>query len=730
MVSQLLLPLVICVQQPSVTLRCPATALSKVLPQIASQAKVELSAGDMADRPLLLAVKDMPVETLLERIATVFDAEWKKQGNGRVLTRTRERVRAAADKESADRAEWLTQKLQKLVQENQGKHEWAGSDFEKRIAEETKLRQDILKSMGNDIPENAVIEFGDSRSPAPADILLWEALEHLKPTALAGVPSGSRIVYASSPNRMQTALPYSSKRIADFILAHNRMVDYRNSKQGVVPGQPTFRTPNSNTTKIDRIGKLYIFVTRHGEDMQVSCTVAGTDGAILGTAQQFLGRPPAPSPTEMASDPREIKLSEDAHAVVKALQTEYGHEHMYAMRLRMGEGLTASLGGDPKPRNLTAPVKAALANPAELDPLAGFASEIFLGLQKHLEKDMVAALPDLCFGPLASVILSGRVSVSELMKKAPVMGIQIADEEGTVVVRPLNQARADRSSVNRKELSRFLSGFAKSGFARLNDAARYSLYMPGVDSENLDWKVISLLAPTSLQMLGNPNQDQLRLYGMLAEGQKQEAMDQVKVPFSNLTPNQKTLFSQVVYRPGGPQILGEGTWISMSVGDEPARRPVSNILTTEPTERFPDGVPQNAALTITRERGEGAFALDKSGAGTLYSAGDIGLRLGSGTNLPEEMYVARGFTGFIPATVIDVDIAVVFGDQNRKSEGLRDGILQPGSAVPLDQLPIGLQAVINRAKEQAANMRFMQFGTGGGNPPPPSVWSAGPCPKI
>ncbi len=707
-------------QPKALNLDFAGVPLRTVLQEVTRQSGVRFEAGQLGDRPIIARVQKMSAKTFLDSLATLLDAEWTRTGEVFTLSRENSRKRIAESKEAEDRIPWVVSTIGKELERSREAQDWSDSAIDKRLREDAQRRGDLLKN--TNVEGGGAIEIMDSSAVTPATLVLNEALKKMPPKVLAGVLPNQRIVFATTPTRMQKALPYVPATLGDYVRAHNRLVAARKSTAGNDPAGVTVRTNlDSNSGLIDRVGKLIVIVQRHAEGLTVSALLISPSGDILDRPQTWLGEPQAEPGTAPADAKGEIVMSPDAKKVLQALAPPQVTNQSFSIMLSFGGGLTGSLGGDTPFANVPAEVKAALSDPVNRDPQSTFVAETFLGLAKERGKDLVAAIPDYAFSDLAQKLNSGKITISDLYRIAPVAGLKI-QESDSILVSTSNHARADRTRVSRVELGKVIAAYMAKGFTTLDETCRYALAMPSWSFRNMDAVILRTLAPA---LYGEYNQDRnvyLKLYATLTPSQRMANLPRSQVPAMQMSSQQKAILEEIVYQPSGPMIIGNGVMFVTAraggPGGPPNQPQESPLMQAEPTEAFPNGLPPNTLLQIQRNLQEGVFAYDEQGRGRFLSAGDLGLRMGFNSASFPGMQVQNNFKKYALADLLYINLTLQFGRRSRGTDNLLDPSIKNATAMAYDQLPSGFKDNVDKARQRAMNMKTMSVGGGGAVKPP------------
>jgi hypothetical protein len=300
------------------------------------------------------------------------------------------------------------------------------------------------------------------------------------------------------------------------------------------------------------------------------------------------------------------------------------------------------------------------------------------------------------------------MKLAEFYRLLPSLKLTVEHGETTLVYAS-NQAEAYRSRVNRAELARVLKADAEKGFLSLDELSRYALSMPQWSPTNMDAAILKVMVPSAYQEYAMGRNAFLKLYATLTPAQRLETQSWVILPLSQLSPQQRLIVEDIVYSGTGGLIMGNGVMMTTEVrgrnAAEPPREPA--IAMIEPTEGFPNGIPANTILQISRRIQEGVFALNSKGQGTMLTAGNLGLRLGYNPPPGMPVTVNKDFVRYMLAELTEVDLTLQLGRRSRGANNLMDARIKDTSRLSYDQLPEAFKQNVDRARQRAASVRFM-----------------------
>lgn len=191
-------------QADPLTLQLPVGPVYRIVDTIAEKTGMTLRVDSEMSRDILFVdVKDVEAQVLLDKIATATAGRWRKLADGSMVLSndpaTLNRRETAARQK---RAELLGKSLQTQIEET-------------------------LKSWYAPPPTkkpNPDEEWSDEMYVAsPGRFLLAKCAQQLSTGILAAMQPGDRIVYSTTPTRMQQRLSLSNEVVREFLVAYNRM---------------------------------------------------------------------------------------------------------------------------------------------------------------------------------------------------------------------------------------------------------------------------------------------------------------------------------------------------------------------------------------------------------------------------------------------------------------------------------------------------------------------------
>jgi len=720
-----------------VTFQTKASGAGQVLQALAEKTGVQVEASPAVAREIILvSVKEMALQRLLDEVANVTVGAWQKEGD--VLRLVPDVGKRRGQAVSIEKAELET--------------------IQNGLAGLAKALEP--KKPGEEKNDDTEAMFGQMfgmGGGAGLRVIARLALG-LSPQVLATIPSGERIVFSSNPTRMQRPLPNSGAANADVAA----WIDERNKaaanagNQGLPPGLgeisqeelellgsfmgDMFQRPKKITSQPAKLilvaskggGFMRMFGLGGGVNLKV--VIYDTEGnAILQQehsleANMFDGMPEMPEPegegegeAPPTEEPKEtpIKFSEISTAMQKIFNISDPR--------RITEGSI-----DPKFEDI-------LIRPDVNEPLSFTASEAILAVAEHKKVDVVANIPDTAisfFSNFGGEPMTIEGFTAELADNESI----VQDEkDGLWTLAPKNVEEAAKNRLDRKSLADLIVGARKKVVPSLDEVAAFAAANEDPMSNGLAMTYITAFAPSLMQQgfgMG-VNWNMLRLYGQLGSGQRQLVRSGQPIAFGSLSPAQsetvrKMLFGtesnlQVISgEPKKPQLR----MMDMMMGFARGRGGTS--YKQEPTEIMPNGLPPQGQIQVQVTETQFAIQVTKDNRPTPM-IGAIGaeelalLRFFSeDARMAAMMSEAPEFNRLRVGNRVMMDFTFVVAPDVVAKHSLIDDS-EPGTQLyTMQNLPEKLNAEVEAKKQLVKDsplVRMMAFGMsqgmGGGRPPVP-----------
>lgn len=603
-----------------VSLDLPVGPAHRIVASVAEKSGLSLKVEDhFAKDILFVRVQDVDVEEVLTKIAEVTAGRWRTQPDG---TRILGPDPGALNRHEAEyrkkRTEFLRGEMKTFVDETL--KQWYKPEIPKYAQGEEVFKDDTA----------------DDYRSSPSSFLLAKCVALLNPTALAALGKGERIVYSTTPTKMQLNLTVSSAAVAEYLAGYNQItkaaIDAMDTMQQRPPeseglseeevklinvlfgdddGEPKIQEnlPSKVLVILSR-SENWEGRSRRDAGIFVELLVLNDEGEVVDTGSQYFESDSRQSDEYLR---RELESEESTEEDVDGEEPP-----VYTPRFPIVSGpikyseLSKSLDAFREARGAPSQAYAedfeeALADPEKYD-LQGFHLEDALrSLSTHASKNILAYLQD---GIAENLNYSSdsRVSTTqEFFDYLKAEDLQVIREQGswmTIMPPSLEDARDVR--VNRAALKKLLAIARGGSMPSLDDIAGYAATSPSFRSQPGVFIHFMAANPNFEQILYGRGLDWnvLRAYGLLSGHQRDSALQGKPVRLSSLTATQRNAFRTLIYganfrtkplREPGPNDEVIELFRSLGIAER-RKAPVS--YTGEPTEALPWGIPQEATLLL------------------------------------------------------------------------------------------------------------------------------------
>lgn len=462
--------------QAPVTFRGAGSSVLTLVQEMSKASGTPMDVAEPRGWSLFARIEKQPVRAVMDQLAKATDAVWTKRDDGTwVLTRDRARQLAAIQVENQSRAADLEVARKRVVESLRGSEDWSAEGMEKRRAERQKQMQEMTRGL----PAGIEIDLGGF-SQAASSLLAKRFLEQMPINAFASLAPGQRVVYSSfSPNRYQKALPFNSnKMISDFTKAWNIEQAARQGSNL----RPQYSLPNGP-------GKVIFRLTRQGDGIGIRIVVGNPNGEYVTMYQTFLSVIP--------EEPKTLESPLDANFEVPALVRSFnqmgmgnsgGSTRTVRIAFSSNDGMMEFGGGS------EAPVRREHFDTDE--PWRMAIGDLYLQAAEKMNRNVLMVPDDSMFTRGFRLFSNQSVTAKQLINALPRFELSSEISENWWLIQPKNQARADRSRVNRAALNRLSQSMLKLGYCGLEELATYAEAMPRYAAQdNVDRFWLSKMNP-------------------------------------------------------------------------------------------------------------------------------------------------------------------------------------------------------------------------------------------
>lgn len=439
--------------------------------------------------------------------------------------------------------------------------------------------------------------------PAASERLLLQIVTGLGENSLAQVGKGQRIVFSSSPNRMQRPLGrFDSRLVDEWVKDYNTAVDENLAYQ-----RESGEYSDYQAKRIDQPpAKLLVAVSRfdsYASYLSITMLLIGQDGSVLANQMGYISgdldeepmyREEEGSQEEPAQPGDEIPVEWSPEAQKLAKATPYSGE---------------------LPQPIAAEILDMIRRPDEFEPLRYSFGEGLVSAAKKMGKPLVAVPSDAIMGYGMEL----PKNYGELRNLFGYYGVKAEEANGWMLLKPQNPDEARRERVNRFELAKLLSLTKDRVFVPLDALAEYVYRNPSAFENSISMTRLTLFAPMMLGggFGGGASPEMLSLYGSLSPGMRQMVRTGRPLAYSQLSADSRLLVDKMVFG-AVPQIRTIDVQASLN---EPSMSQLFNFsdeggygaIANEPTELLANGIAPQSPIHSNAVKGLYAVPMDDEG---------------------------------------------------------------------------------------------------------------------
>lgn len=723
-----------------ISIEIPAMPVDNAVRMIAEQSQTKLEVNPTAaDAVVIVKVEDVTLKELLDRIAAVSSNEWRLDGETLRLTQNV----TVRNKEVQDDRERRIKQIRTAIDR-----------FRKRLADMNKPPKPPANAKPEEI-EEAQIAMGFMGSSNKA---VMQFALNLDVMTLAGLEDGDRIVFSSSPTRMQRPLNGNVAGIVgQAIIEHNNAVTKRKQEpepdlgpeaEAMKPFMEMMGMNRSEKLVTEAPEKVLLVASRGGmfsAGIRLDLRVYNAKGEIVLTqsdtiflSDSMLGgmfsdidelEIEGSGPATSVSGTTTIKVAEPKKEETQpAKDPEPDGPIEYSPETREMQELFSSMGQGSFGRQPSDNLKEKMLHPDLYDPLRFGPTESVVALAKVRKLNVVANLPDEGMSLFRMFSnrggKSGSGTVSAFVKSLATGGnVQYEAKDGWATIKPSRPIATRKDRVNRVDLAKLLQAVQSKGGMRLDDLAAFAQRNDSPMELPAATMYFMYFAPNAINsgMRGPMNWNLVRFYGTMGPAQRANMSEGTRIPFGMLSPGQMNLVRKMAFgadaklqveRASTAPSKEEPFWMEMVRQFGPT---VQTDFRDEPTEVMPDGLPGNGYLNLKVD--DEPIAQPHSDKGAISMFGVLGA---------DELAMLRYFTedpkfaqmvGELPQiagvrlgqrTIFNFTFHYVPGVTSRGS--LQDDQLpRDGALVAMDKLPDAVNARIQKRLDQMKKFPFPMF---------------------
>lgn len=633
-------------QDPAkITFAAQGVAAHKVVAELAAKSGQDLScAPELAREVLLISVNDAPVQDLLDRIATVLGAEWRTEPDGgRRLTISASRAAAEARAERETRVAAFRKRFQEIREALK-----EGEALERAM----NAGKEVPEPEG-DAPEETWALIGEEA--AMARIVL-----KIDPTLLANIGEDQRVVFSTTPTRMQRPMSGIEREIAFLVAEHNEAVkaaaeaEAEPSEMGEEMRQAMEWAKlmgfDRERKRIDAAPAKALLIVSHGggpfgfvfggmSSLNATLRLYDATGKVLLEQDGHGLLDVDDSMREMMATLQDVANEMSPNATPKpldeGLKIEYSQttqELRKAMRMENLANMTE--------QKLSAELVERITRPDLHDPLSFEPAESVLAVAKAKNAMVVANLPDaMADGGMFGMVRGAAPTVDSFWTELQKGDTRAELKDGWLMVWPASQRESRSARQDRTALAQLIAAARAKGQPSLDDMAAYAAVNDSPANAPVAMTYTMLFAPNMISsgMAGMVDWNLLRFYGRLSQGQRDMLRRGGQIPLLSFEPRIRELVDKMTFGAAArlriesatPKPSG-GPFMDMIQDMVPS--PHTEFM-QEPTEAMPNGLPNAAAVTLRIKQD---YAISMTG----FGGRSTGAQMSMG---PEEVAMMRYF---------------------------------------------------------------------------------------
>ena len=717
-------------ESKTVTYSTVAKTADKVIADIAAQTGEQLEVTkDALSHVLVLHVVDVPLEELLDRIATVTSSRWTKESDGRRTLRPDQPLRRRLAREAQrERAAAIQQSI-------------------------TKIQEQLQEAGEREYGTGANMMFGPyGPMSTPGSMAVARLTGLLRAADVAALDEGQRIVYSTSPNRMQRSL---TGNVVNSVL--NTLVEEHNtwfrstaekreqerlamldqfSEMGIDSAFFEMMTAGQVPKLIDASVAEALLVVEQGSSgmfgmfsgTSVSLSLLDANGNVLLSEEMSLGSQYFDFEELAAMTGDEVEAEED-EGEEEVDETDTALVTFRDMTVKVARA-TQRFSFEEDLPEIAPDVLQVIMSPVQYEPLAFAESDGLLAVAKAKGWNLVANVPDdLDISRLA--LSEGTTTVRTVL--AIIEGVRDVDtmlDGDWYSLMPARPVESLNERVDRAAVQTYVSRVKARGYASLDDMAFLASQMSEEASKTHAAQAIYLSGhPTEQNMMaGEGLWETLRLWGMLSAGVKQSLMRGGSINFSQLGTAARNQVSKMAYGTDAnlmplQQLAKERTMTPFDrlFARQMAGRGGATYL-SEPTEVMPAGLPGAGSITINVTTG-GLAVSENPAIGEMAFFQSVGAEeiafiqfmMDAADEAGEDIGIPE-LGSFKIGVRNKLEIVFHLSQEAVMTRTLNDDSLEPGaSVVRLTNLPPEFAAEVSAfkaliAKSPFASMMMMGFG--------------------
>lgn len=692
--------------QDGLTMRMDARPVSAVVAELAAKTGKSLKVSPaLASHIVIVNVKDVTPESVMEKLAQVMAAKWKVEGQSTFLSPDEVIRRKAGDAALAERVTDVQKILQKLNPNSFMGGMTTGAQTAVSIGISSEASTDETKGPKARTTQTVLGDIAKSLAARP----------------IAALETQQRVVFSTSPNQVQLALSQQQLQLLqEYMMLRNldakkpaRPMPEFGGEEGEDAGFMKMMREQMEAARpkvVERVGKILIAVSYGGffgmgDQLTVTVKIFDMDGKMVGTDQMqdfggmmfdVAGIPGAEPDSKEPPKPQETPID------LSKLAREFDSA---------GEFNMASMGS--MMADVSPELAERLRRPDLYDPLSFRHVEALAQISKTQKVNIIAVIPD----PKGGRFSFNRGADSELTEQGFLKDLEdeknLVSKDGTwLLIQPKNPNKAE--FLNRVSLRNMIEVCNAKWTPSLDDLADFAM---GGGELNSSWvggkysKVAPFLG--AMQMPGMSDWEAIRFYGHLAAGQRLQ-VKQSGFALHTVGTEARSV-ADLLLMGTDARYLSADEWKkeqAMGLMERSMKMFMPNATAlNEPTEVNPTGVPGLTMITMRSETKDVVLPAGTKTPDIRYGALDsemVGLTMGMAEQMkdqPEVNSMMPDMNAFYVGKQIVYRLTFEVRPGVYAQYSLQDNLFDRSSKpVPYQSLSTQFRKEANAAQESAKNM--------------------------
>lgn len=646
--------------------------VEKVIERLARESQTPMTSfSGIKNYPIYINVKNVPLQTLMDKIAEVTGAEWERKKESWFLsagTDVRKKQEKAGDPEIIAAIEGA------IVEASKPKKKL--EDFKAPAEQGKEPKPEDMRKMITDM-------MGAMFGADPATLSL---IKIIGAKDLSTIIEGRRVVLSNNPNPMQVLMNSEAiNAIRKFIqeeaaqaIAAKKEKETKKSKDAANKSKAKAKAKSSDDTGDDmdedfdmedfNMGQLFggggtiqnpelanklstimaSFQINARSNLSVQLSAFTDTGKPLYSKAVQLPIQPINAALAAVKGKTKLAVTPSAKAYAQALLDGENIDPIASMVMSMGQGTATmfenmfsekSEAEPPDTKPLSPETKAMILDPIKHEPLAALLGPVLDGVAAN-GRNVVALPSDAVFKTLAREVVKQDLTVEGVLDQIDRTITQQVSQDGTwTVVKASSPLELRSAFCNRVALKALLDTGNAKGYLNLDDCARFAVVQDSHrGSESLALPMITAALRTSdigsISALTAAGFDALKFYSTMTDFQKQTLNANRPLALATLSPAQKDILGRMVYSGGLPPMESNNElWKSISeVGaseeDQMGGMAAMGLamagpmmsafgmgetkMSNERTILLPNGIPVVGSINLKTFNSQSLLAIDKS----------------------------------------------------------------------------------------------------------------------